>query len=226
MNVLIVDDNIHIVETISDYLELGGYIVDYAYNGVGALELIRTNHYDAVVMDVMMPKLDGFLATKKIREDLLCDVPIIFLTAKDNLKDKKVAFLAGGDDYLVKPFAMEELSIRLQALACRGSRNDIGIQTFNDISFDRKNDIVVRAGKSIKLNRIQKIILSLLIKRAPHIVSKQELISTIWGEETPDSDALRSHIYGLRSALDKGFVETRIETVHGKGYKLKGSNLP
>ncbi|MGF1737163.1 response regulator transcription factor [Photobacterium satsumensis] len=221
MKVLIVEDNHHVAETLADYLELEGYTIDCAYHGLGAIQLVKENHYDVIIMDIMMPKVDGISAVKKIREEVMCDTPILFLTAKDSLEDKIAAFQAGGDDYLIKPFAMEELCLRLQALACRGARKGIGLICFADITVNQATGEVLRANKPIKLSRIQLKILSLLMQKAPAIVSRQEVIDTIWGEEVPGSDALRSHVYGLRNAIDKGFAETRLETIHGQGYRIK-----
>ncbi|AUL94998.1 response regulator transcription factor [Vibrio vulnificus] len=221
MKILLVDDNHNVAETIADYLELEGIIIDCAYHGEAALRLIETNHYDVIVMDIMMPKLDGISTVKKLREDYLCGTPILFLTAKQGLDDKIAAFTAGGDDYLLKPFAMQELSLRLHALANRGPRQDIGVLKFADITLDVKTEQVERLGQLIKLSRIQTRILTLLMKRAPAIVSRVEVIESVWGDEPPGSDALRSHIYGLRTALDKGFSESRLETIHGQGYRLK-----
>ncbi|PSV03402.1 DNA-binding response regulator [Photobacterium leiognathi subsp. mandapamensis] len=221
MKILIVDDNYQIVETISDYLELENNIVDCAYHGEGALKLIEDNHYDVIIMDIMMPKIDGISAVEKIRADLLCGTPILFLSAKDTLDDKIAAFKAGGDDYLLKPFAMEELCLRIQALANRGQRKDIGILSFADIQINNQTDEVRRDDQAIKLSRIQLKILKLLIRQAPNIVTRQQIMETIWGDESPCSDALRSHIYGLRNAIDKGFSESRLETIHGQGYRIK-----
>ncbi len=208
MKILIVDDNYQIVETISDYLELENNIVDCAYHGEGALKLIEDNHYDVIIMDIMMPKIDGISAVEKIRADLLCGTPILFLSAKDTLDDKIAAFKAGGDDYLLKPFAMEELCLRIQALANRGQRKDIGILSFADIQINNQTDEVRRDDQVIKLSRIQLKILKLLIRQAPNIVTRQQIMETIWGDESPCSDALRSHIYGLRNAINKGFSES------------------
>ncbi|MGF1679872.1 response regulator transcription factor [Photobacterium minamisatsumaniensis] len=221
MKVLIVEDNHHVAETIADYLELEGHTIDCAYHGLGAIQLVIENYYDVIIMDIMMPKIDGISAVRKMREEVFCNAPILFLTAKDSLEDKVAAFQAGGDDYLIKPFAMEELSLRLTALASRGCRKDIGLICFADLAINQTTGEVLRAGKQLKLSRIQFKILTLLVKKAPAIVSRQEVVNAIWGDETPSSDALRSHVYGLRSAIDKDFVESRLETIHGQGYRLK-----
>jgi DNA-binding response OmpR family regulator len=221
MKVLIVEDNHNVSETIADYLELEGMVVDCAYHGESAIKLIGDNYYDVIIMDIMMPKLDGISTVKKLRQELFCPTPILFLTAKDHLEDKVAAFNAGGDDYLLKPFALEELSLRLHALDIRGPRRDVGQVTFADIVIDTSTDKVSRDGVAIKLSRTQLKILKLLLKHAPAIVSRKELIQALWGDESPDSDSLRSHVYGLRTALDKGFDESRLETLHGQGYRIK-----
>jgi len=221
MKVLIVDDNYNIAETIADYLGLADITVDFAYNGQGALQLLENERFDVIIMDIMMPKLDGITTVTKLRDELRCGTPILFLTAKDSLADKVAAFKAGGDDYLLKPFAMEELLLRIQALSSRGVRQDVAGLTFADITIDSKSELVSRAGKVIKLSRIQFKILHLLVKKAPKMVTREEVISAIWGDMPPSSDALRSHIYSLRTALNSGFNDSRLETVHGQGYRIK-----
>jgi len=124
------------------------------------------------------------------------------------------------DDYLVKPFAMEELEVRLEALSLRGPRGDMGVLGFGDLTVDPASGRATRAGVELKLGKIPFQILTLLVKRAPQLVTRQEVLDTVWGDEEPDSDALRSHIYALRSALDKPFPTPMLETLHGQGYRL------
>ncbi|OEF30235.1 response regulator transcription factor [Vibrio rumoiensis] len=221
MKVLIVDDTHSVVETIMDYLELEGIVADCAYHGESAIKLIQENHYDVIIMDIMMPKMDGITAVKTLRDELFCNTPILFLTAKDTLDDKIQAFNSGGDDFLNKPFAMEELCLRLRALHSRGPRIDVGQLNFADLTMNLQTNEASRANQPIKLSKIQRTIFKLLMQNAPAIVSKDAVISEVWGDESPSSDSLRSHIYGLRSALDKGFETSRLETLHGQGYRLK-----
>ncbi|MGB2078989.1 MAG: response regulator transcription factor [Vibrio sp.] len=221
MKVLIVDDNYNVSETIADYLELEGIDVDFAYHGEAALEILADQHFDVIIMDIMMPKIDGITAVKKLREEAFCNTPILFLTAKDHIEDKIAAFKAGGDDYLLKPFAMEELHLRLLALHSRGPRQDIGELSYADIVMNTQSEQVTRGEHIIKLSNIQFKILSVLLKNAPNIVSREEVTYAVWGDEAPSSDALRSHIYGLRNALDKNFETSRLETIHGQGYRIK-----
>lgn len=221
MRVLIVDDTHSVVETIMDYLELEGVDTDCAYNGESAIQLIKDNHYDVIIMDIMMPKLDGISAVKTLRDELYCNTPILFLTAKDSLDDKIQAFHSGGDDFLNKPFAMQELVLRLNALHKRGPRIDVGHLSFADLEMDLQTNEITREKQSIKLSKIQRTIFKLLLKNAPAAVSKEAVILEVWGEDSPSSDSLRSHIYGLRTALDKGFETSRLETLHSQGYRLK-----
>ncbi|MFU1546581.1 response regulator transcription factor [Aeromonas veronii] len=219
MKILVVEDNPQVAETIMDYLELAGHSLDCAYHGQAALQLLEEQRFDVIIMDVMMPRLDGLSTVARLREQGIA-TPVLFLTARDSLEDKLAGFKAGGDDYLVKPFAMEELEVRLQALSLRGPRGDVGAISFGDLTVDVASGRATRAGEPLKLGKIPFQILALLARRAPAIVSRQEVLDTVWGDEEPDSDALRSHIYALRNALDKPFPTPMLETLHGQGYRL------
>lgn len=219
MKILLVEDNPQVMETILDYLELAGHTVDCAYHGQAALQRLAEQRFDVIIMDVMMPRLDGLSAVTRLREEGIA-TPVIFLTARDSLEDKLAGFRAGGDDYLVKPFAMEELEVRLQALSLRGPRGDVGQISVGDLTLAPACGRAERAGIELRLGKIPFRILALLARRAPAVVSRQEVLDTIWGDEEPDSDALRSHIYALRGALDKPFDTPMLETVHGQGYRL------
>ena len=124
MKILVVEDSPQVAETVMDYLELAGHRVDCAYHGQATLQLLAEQRFDVIIMDVMMPRLDGLRTVERLRSDGIA-TPVLFLTARDSLDDKLAGFKAGGDDYLVKPFAMEELEVRLQALALRGPRSDM-----------------------------------------------------------------------------------------------------
>lgn len=219
MKILVVEDNPQVAETIMDYLELAGHRLDCAYHGQAALQLLAEQRFDVIIMDVMMPRLDGLRTVERLRADGI-STPVLFLTARDSLDDKLAGFRAGGDDYLVKPFAMEELEVRLQALALRGPRGGVGTLSFGELEVDPASGRASRAGVELRLGKIPFQILCLLVKRAPQLVSRQELLDTVWGDEEPDSDALRSHIYALRNALDKPFETPMLETLHGQGYRL------
>ena len=223
MKILIVEDNQQIMETLCDFLELKGHLVDCAYHGEAALTILQEQRFDAIIMDIMMPKLNGIETVKALRNELHINTPILFLTARDHLDDKLAAFAAGGDDYLIKPFAMEELVVRLEALTKRGFRQGTQFLEVGELSFDVESREATRAGKQLKLSRIQAEILKLLMLRFPAMVSREQVFDTIWQGVEPDSDVLRSHIYALRNVIDKGFEQQMLETVHGQGYRLVDS---
>ncbi|HBF09236.1 MAG TPA: DNA-binding response regulator [Gammaproteobacteria bacterium] len=220
MKILVVDDNRQVMETICDFLEASGHITDCAYNGEEALHLIERESFDVIVMDIMMPRLNGINTVQELRMAQRNHTPVLFLTARDQIEDKASAYKAGGDDYLVKPFSLQELLMRLEALTKRGSRQDISNLEVGELVFDPLDQQVTRAGQKLPLSKIQLQILKTLMERHPAMTSKQQLVTAIWGDEAPNSDALRSHIYALRNAMNKDFEFNMLETEHGRGYRL------
>ncbi len=220
MRVLLVEDNHFLAGNIGDYLALKGLSVDFANNGKQCISLVKQYSYDVISIDVMMPGQDGFEVCRELREKLHIQTPIIFLTAKIELEDKMIGFESGGDDYLTKPFELDEFLCRLKALASRGPRADIGQISYGDIVIETNTQKVLRNNKEIKVNQMQFEILKVLVQHAPNIVTRHDLEYEIWGDDLPDSDVLRTHIYRIRNLLDKPFDEQYLETVHGKGFRL------
>lgn len=220
MKLLLLEDNIQLAESLGEYLEGMGCAVDYAYTAKSCINLVENNPYDALILDITMPGMNGLDACKVIRQQLQVATPLLFLTARDTLEDKLIGFDAGCDDYLVKPFAPQELFVRLKAQEARGPRRDIGIQTVGDLQINHPLRAVIRAGNTIVLAETQFTILKLLINATPNLVSKEAIEAAIWGNDPPQSDALRTHLYRLRNLLDKPFDKPMIATVHGKGYRL------
>ena len=220
-NVLIVEDHADIAEMVGAYLEERDYIVDYAADGVTGLHLAVTNPYDAIVLDVMLPGMDGLEICSKIREEAKSDVPIIMLTARDTLDDKVTGLDRGADDYLVKPFAIQELEARIRSLIRRHS-GDIKKEILNvgDLSIDTSTLKVTRADKELVITPIGLKILSVLMRASPAVVSRRELERQVWGDILPDSDTLRSHLYNLRKVVDKPFDKNILLTVQGSGFKI------
>jgi len=218
-HLLLAEDNTELAGSLADYLSEVGFEVDFAFNGRSCLELVKINHYDVIVMDIMMPVQDGLSACRKLREDYN-DIPIIFLTARNSLDDKIEGFDAGGDDYLVKPFAPEELVCRVNALLKRKQSNFSSNQILGDLTVDHRLQHIYREDMLIELNETQFKLLSLLAQAAPEPVSRLSLEGALWPDGLPDSDPLRTHIYRLRQQLDKPFEKALIKTVHGKGYRL------
>jgi len=220
MKILLLEDNIQLAESIGEYLEGRGCYLDYAHTAASCLTLVEQNQYDVLILDIAMPGMSGLEACEKIRHHLQVSTPIIFLTARDTLEDKLLGYQSGGDDYLIKPFAPEELFCRLESLTARGPRRDLGIEKLGPLEVNYASRIVIREGKTIPLHQTQITILKLLIQNHPNIVSKDTIERTLWGDNPPDSDALRSHMFRLRSLLDKPFDKPLITTIHGKGYRL------
>jgi DNA-binding response OmpR family regulator len=222
--ILIVEDNIDIAENISDYLEIQGHVTDFAMDGISGLHLALTQDYDAIILDIMLPGMDGLTFCRKLREEGEKVTPVLILTARDTLSDKLEGFDAGADDYLVKPFELEELSARIQALVRRFDQAKKKSLRVGDLELDLGRMQVQRAGRSIELNRACLKILTMLIQASPNVVSRKEIEHALWSDMPPGSDVLRSHIYTLRRAIDKPYKRPLIQTVHGVGYKLVAPN--
>lgn len=220
-NVLIVEDHKDLAANIGDYLEAGGFFADFADSGPLAVELATNNTYDIVVLDVMLPGFDGYEVCRRLRQHLGLGVPIIMLTARDQLDDKLLGFEQGADDYLVKPFEMKELEARLKAhiRRTRGELKGNRLQV-EDLVLDPNLMHISRAGIPIKLPPIAIQILKIMMRESPNLVTRETIEHEVWGEEMPDSDALRSHLYSLRKHIDKPFEKKLIHTVSGLGYKL------
>jgi len=220
IRVLIIEDNPAIVENMTDFLEPKGYILDFAMDGIGGLHLALTQDYDVIVLDIMLPGMDGITLCRKLRLKSDIQVPVIMLTARDTLEDKLLGFDSGADDYLVKPFALKELEARIKALTKR-RKPDNKILKISDLQMDTGTWEVSRQGEIIPLNNTCLAILKLLMEASPNVVSRQEIENSLWGDMPPGSDVLRSHIYTLRKKIDKPFDHALIETVHGMGFKIK-----
>jgi DNA-binding response OmpR family regulator len=225
MRILVVEDHRDIAENIGDYLTPKGHEVDFAADGVTGLHLAVTNSYDVIVLDLMLPALDGFSLCRKLREIAKRDTPVLMLTARDQLEDKVEGFRAGADDYLVKPFALKELEIRLEALRRRSTSAVASrVLTVSDLEFDPDTQVVKRAGKRLELNPSLRRLLALLMANAHRVVRRDELEAALWGEDRPDADVLRAHIYALRAIIDKPFERKLLQTVHGTGYRLSADD--
>lgn len=220
MRVLIIEDSQQVMETVVDYLELDGIECDCAYDGRQALALVSQSRFDVIIADIMMARMDGVSTVREMRESLRIGTPVIFLTARDSLSDKQAAFEAGGDDYLVKPFAMQELMLRVRALARRALPVCSRRYEFAGLCCDSETGEVTWQQTPLRLARLQRLILERLLKEAPLMVCREALIDAVWCERTPASDALRSHVYALRNALKRADVTVILETVHGEGYRL------
>ena len=222
MRILIVEDNPDILANLYGFLEPKGYTVDSARNGYGGLALASENSYDVIILDVMLPGLNGLELCQKLRADLQSATPVLMLTARDSLQDKVSGFDSGADDYLVKPFSLVELDVRLKALARRaGGQHAVSrALRFGELVFDPDQQEATRGGVKVTLTKTGYILLRSLMAAAPRIVPRETLEQAVWGEDRPESDALRTHIHALRQAVDKPFAFPMIYTIAGVGYKL------
>ena len=219
--ILIVEDNKDIAEMMYAFFENRDFIMDYALDGRTALNLVEQNQYDVIVLDLMLPDIDGINICKRFRDEMNVATPILMLTARDTLQDKVAGLDAGADDYLVKPFELLEVEARINALM---RRKNIAVQeevlSIEDLILNTNTMQVYRDEEEIVLSPIGYKILTLLMKAAPRVVSRREIENEIWGDVLPDSDTLRSHLYNLRKVLDKPFTHKLLHTIQGRGYRI------
>lgn len=222
VSVLIVEDSRDLAANIADYLEARGYLVDVAMDGITGLHLAVAQPHDVIVLDLMLPGIDGLTLCRRLRHDAQSDVPILMLTARATLDDKAAGFSEGADDYLVKPFELRELDMRLRALV-RRTRPGQALSQLKvaDLVFDLDTLAVQRAGKTLALPAVPLKILELLMKRTPGVVRRHEIEQAVWGDSPPDSDALRVHMHTLRSAIDPPGLPPLLHTLRGIGYQLR-----
>lgn len=220
-SLLLIEDHHDIAEMVFNYLEQSGYTVDYAADGLTGLHLAVTNDYDLIILDLMLPGLDGLDLCSRLRTDGRCDTPVLMLTARDTLDDKVAGLDAGADDYLIKPFALRELAARIGALL-RRRRGQVAadILSVADLRLDMGTLEVTRAGQHLTLTPIGLKLLAVLMKASPRVVSRAELERQVWGDTLPDSDTLRSHLYNLRKVIDKPFGAALLHRISGAGYCL------
>ncbi len=221
-SVLIVEDHKELASTIGEILEHSGFVVDYAMDGLTGLHLAVTNIYDAIILDVMLPGIDGFAVCNKLRNEAKSDVPILMLTARDQISDKLEGFGKGADDYLIKPFDPDELIARLNALIRRYKGElDKNIMKVGDLTFDPESLRVHREGQLLKVSPTGLQILKILMQKSPNVITKEMLSKELWGELAPESDVLRSHLYILRKTIDKPFEKQLLHTIPAVGIKLE-----
>ncbi len=223
--ILIVDDDKTIVEFLQIFLIKEGYEVRISYNGEEALDKIRSEQFNLILMNIMMPKLDGFGAIKGIKK--LTNIPIIFLTAKDSQQDKIKGFISGCDDYITKPFDLVELSLRVSAILKRVSTSVVeeneDIIKVKDLELNLKEHTLYKEKNEIKLTPKEFDILFLLARNKGRIFPSSEIYERVWGQEFLENDnSLLTHIRNLREKLSDTVKNSKyIKTVWGVGYKIE-----
>jgi len=226
VHLLVIEDNPDLVANIYDFFEAKGDTVDAAYDAITGMKFALEQDYDAVILDLMLPGGDGLDLCGRLREAGY-EVPVLMLTARDTVEERLEGFAAGTDDYLIKPFSLQELAARVDALVRRYRRVNVRRRLkVADLSYDPDTLRVTRGERVIKLPPIPLKILDMLLRQSPRVVPREEIERAIWGDSPPDSDALRAHVHLLRSALDGGESIPLLRTVRGVGYQLMDPNAP
>lgn len=218
--ILLVEDHAPLREQITALLREAGHRVEEASDGRLALQLALEHPPELLLLDIGLPGLDGLRLCERLREHSPRHVPVLMLTARDQLQDKLAGFAAGGDDYLVKPFAPEELLARVQALVRRPQAGSSYLLQLGPLTLDRRTQQAFREGQPLALPPTPLAILRLLMEAHPRALTRSALIRHLWDDDAPESDPLRSHVHQLRQVLDKPFTQPLLKTVHGLGYRL------
>ena len=224
VRILVVDDDRAVRESLRRSLSFNGYTVDLAEDGVEALEAINNERPDALVLDVMMPRLDGLEVCRQLRSTG-DDLPILVLTARDSVSERVSGLDAGADDYLPKPFALEELLARLRALLRRTGPEDASegaVMTFADLTLDPSTREVHRGTRSISLTRTEFSLLEMLIANPRRVLTRSRILEEVWGFDFPTSgNALEVYVGYLRRKTESEGEPRLIHTVRGVGYVLR-----
>jgi DNA-binding response OmpR family regulator len=220
MRVLLVEDSLALADSIRDFLEARGYIVDHEVSGERGLERALRTPYDALVIDVMLPGgIGGFALCRRIRASDRADTPVLLLTALDALDNKLAGFEAGADDYCTKPLSLHELLARLRALIGRRRRGET-LLVVGGLVLDLGRQEAVRDGRSLVLTESALKLLAEMMRKSPNVVAREHLERLLWPRQTPASDALKTHMYYLRRELDHEDEQPMLVTVRGRGYRL------
>jgi DNA-binding response OmpR family regulator len=213
MKVLLVEDDRLLGESLTEYLQSEGFITDWVYDPREVMDLLEVSRYDVIVLDLMMPHIGGEELIKAIREKDK-ETPILVLTAKQRLEDKRTCFELGADDYLTKPFEMEELTLRLKALYRRKNPQDVVVVDEVEVCFSK--EMVKVKGKPISLSKKDWLVLKFLVENRGRFVSHEEILNYVWGDEPVGEEVVRAHIKNLRKLLPEGFIKT----MKGRGYRV------
>ena len=222
MRILLVEDDLKIASFIRKGLSASGFIVDHVPDGEEGCSLVLTEPYDVVIVDIMLPKLDGLSLIRRVREKGL-DTPILILSARDAIDDRVKGLQTGGDDYLTKPFAFSELLARVQALIRRsGNAVEPTRLEAGDLKVDLLSRDVIRGGNKIELQPLEYLLLEYLIRNKDRVVSKTMIMEHVWNYNfDPQTNVVEARICKLRDKIDKGFDQKLIQTIRGVGYVLK-----
>lgn len=221
LHILVIEDNPDLSANVCDFLEAKGHVVDAAGDGITGLHLAVTRNFDAIVLDIVLPGMDGLTLCRKFRGEAKRNTPVLMLTARDALDDRVAGLECGADDYVLKPFALRELEARLKALV-RRSKSSVtpSVLRVGNLEFDPALVRVRRGGRTLTLPPIPLKLLETLMRASPQVVRRDELERAVWGDTPPDSDALRAHMHTLRMAVDGPGETELMHTLRGIGYRI------
>lgn len=222
MRILLVEDDDRIAQPLAEDLRHQHYIVDLAQDGVAGWELAQSAIYDLILLDLMLPRLDGITLCKRLRANG-CKAVILMLTARDTTSDKVVGLDAGADDYLVKPFEVEELAARIRALSRRSPELHPPVLTYEKLQLDPSTKVVTYAGKPVSITPKEYMILEVFLKNPTRIFNRSDLLDKILEfEKDSGEETIKTHLTNLRRKLKAaGSKSELIETVYGMGYRLR-----
>ena len=220
-NILVCDDDKEIVDAIEIYLSQDGYHIFRAYDGIQAIEILKKEEIHLLIMDIMMPEMDGMEALRKIRQYGIA-VPVLLLTAKGGIADRVSGLNAGADDYLPKPFDMGELTARVKALARRSDSYAPDVISFQNVTLDCNQYALSASQQTIRLNNKEFQMMELFIKHPHYVFSSDHLMERIWGLDSEAGiDVVWTYVGFLRKKLKQIGAEVEIKTIRGAGYCLE-----
>jgi DNA-binding response OmpR family regulator len=221
LHILVVEDDDALRESIRTLLAGRRHRVDHAADGRAGLQMALAEPPDVLILDLMLPGMDGLRLCTRLRAKCDRHVPVLMLTARDTMPDKLEGFAAGADDYLVKPFDNDELHARCLALSHRHRAGLAHTLCIGTLEIDRRSGVARRDGRVLALRQTAQRLLLILAESWPRAVTRSEIIRRIWGDDPPESDPLRTHLYLLRQALDRPFDTPMLVTVHDVGFRLQ-----
>jgi heavy metal response regulator len=224
MRILVVEDQPSLLKTIARRLQEDGYSVDTANDGEEGLDFALVSDYDCIVLDIMLPVIDGMTVLKRLRENNIV-TPVLFLTAKDAIEDRVRGLDLGADDYLIKPFSFDELLARIRALLRRQSISRETVIKIKDLTLDTNTHAVTRGGKPIELTAKEYAVLEYLMRNKGRLLTRSQIADHVWNYDFEgNSNIVDVYIRYLRRKIDDGFEDKLIQTVRGSGYMMRGES--
>lgn len=222
LRLLVVEDDAALAATLGEWFELEGHCCDFAADGQHALSLLACTDFDVILLDITLPRVDGLEVARRIRRSG-DSTPILMLTARDAIEDRVTGLEAGADDYVVKPFALVEVAARVRVLSRRRT-GDVQRLTVGALELRVSDHRVLREDREVELSPIGWRLLETLARSSPACVDRETLSFAAWGDEPPESNNLKVQMFKLRTAIDKPFNTSMIETVKGRGYRLRAAD--